>query len=182
MIKYIKPKYFIFFLKALFLKLRYLGRVDITFPFLGLEKDVNIVIEQAGFIKFSKINYFYRHCDILAVGGKIKFGYNCAFNKNCTIVSRYEIEIGNNCMFGPNVSIYDHDHRFDKQDLPFNQQGYKGAKILIGNNVWVGANVFISAGVIIGSNVVVAANSVVTKDVADGVIVAGVPARKINRG
>ena len=45
--------------------------------------------------------------------------------------------------------------------------------------VFVGANATILPGVHIGSNCVVAANSVVTKDVPDGSVVAGNPARVI---
>lgn len=46
-------------------------------------------------------------------------------------------------------------------------------------NAIVGANVTLLPGVIIGSNSLVGAGSVVTKDVPDGVIVIGNPARKI---
>ncbi|MGG4040958.1 DapH/DapD/GlmU-related protein [Bacillus smithii] len=49
------------------------------------------------------------------------------------------------------------------------------------NNVFIGANSIILPNVRIGSNVIVAAGSVVTKDVCDGVIVAGVPARVIGK-
>lgn len=51
--------------------------------------------------------------------------------------------------------------------------------IVVGDNVYIGANTIILPGVTIGSNVVVGAGSVVSKDVPDGVVVAGVPARVI---
>ena len=51
--------------------------------------------------------------------------------------------------------------------------------IHIGKNVWIGANATILAGVSIGENAVVAAGAVVTKDVQDGVVVGGVPAKII---
>ena len=52
-------------------------------------------------------------------------------------------------------------------------------KIEIKNNVFVGAGAIIMYGVTIGANVIVAAGSIVTKDVPDGSVVAGIPAKVI---
>ncbi|MGX7112060.1 2,3,4,5-tetrahydropyridine-2,6-dicarboxylate N-acetyltransferase [Gemella cuniculi] len=51
--------------------------------------------------------------------------------------------------------------------------------VRVGNNVLIGANAVILEGVQIGDNAVVAAGSVVTKDVASGDVVAGIPAKVI---
>lgn len=51
--------------------------------------------------------------------------------------------------------------------------------VFIGNNVWIAARSIILPGVKIQDNSIVAAGSVVTKDVPEGVIVAGNPARVI---
>lgn len=51
--------------------------------------------------------------------------------------------------------------------------------IRLGNNVYAGNNVIFLPGVTIGNNVVVGAGSVVTKDIPDGEVWAGVPAKKI---
>lgn len=51
--------------------------------------------------------------------------------------------------------------------------------ITIGDNVFIGHGCIIMPGVAIGSNVIVGAGSVVTKDIPDGMVVAGVPAKKI---
>ena len=49
-----------------------------------------------------------------------------------------------------------------------------------GNNVYIGPSVCIIGGVKIGNNVTIGAGSIVTKDIPDGVTVAGNPARIIN--
>ncbi|MBR6125886.1 acyltransferase [Candidatus Saccharibacteria bacterium] len=52
-------------------------------------------------------------------------------------------------------------------------------RVVIGNNVFVGTQTLILPNVRIGNNVIVGAGSVVTKDVPDGMVYAGNPARKI---
>ena len=54
---------------------------------------------------------------------------------------------------------------FQTLDIPFNQQGYYGEKISIGNNVWIGSGSFISSSVQIGDNVVIGAGSFISKSI-----------------
>lgn len=101
---------------------------------------------------------------------KITIGKNVFLNRNCMIVSRKEITIGDDCMFGPNVFVYDHDHYFTKTKVfPYK---YREKEIQIGKNVWIGANVVILRGSVIGDGSVIGAGSVV-----NGVV----PARSIVR-
>jgi len=51
----------------------------------------------------------------------------------------------------------------------------------IGENVWIGANSVVMPGVTIGNSAVIAASSIVTKDISEGVIVGGNPARFIKK-
>ena len=84
-------------------------------------------------------------------------------NKNCNIVCRSEITIGDDCMFGESVSVYDHDH--DISVVPFRKDRYVSQPVYIGNNVWIGCHAFVGKGVTIGDNVVIGAGSIVTKDI-----------------
>ncbi len=52
--------------------------------------------------------------------------------------------------------------------------------IRVGNNVMVGTGSIIMPGVTIGNNVIIAARSIITKDVPDGAVVAGIPAKQIS--
>ncbi len=102
-------------------------------------------------------------------GGIIKIGDSSFFNNNCMIASHEKIEIGDDCSFGLNVIIYDHDHDFKIRGRK-KLGKYKTSPIKIGNNVWVGANVVILRGVTIGDNSVITAGTIVRENVSENVI------------
>lgn len=96
---------------------------------------------------------------IAAINGTIEIGDNVSFNRNNIIVCHNEINIGNRCAFGPNVVIYDHDHKFDHNGIVKNE--YNTAPIEIGDDCWVGANVTILKGTHIGKCSIIGAGTVV---------------------
>ena len=57
--------------------------------------------------------------------------------------------------------------------------GYEYKPVHIGKGTWLGSHVSVLAGVTIGSGCLVASGAVVTKDVPDGMIAGGVPAKVI---
>lgn len=59
--------------------------------------------------------------------------------------------------------------------------GLSFGRVFIGNNVFIGANVIICKPVTIGDRAFVAVGSVVTKDIPEGEIWAGVPAKFIKK-
>lgn len=75
-----------------------------------------------------------------------------------------------------NVTFITHDifHILFSGDVPY----YIGC-IEIGNNVVIGANVTILPDVRIGNNVVIGAGAVVAKNLEDGGVYAGIPAKRI---
>ena len=113
--------------------------------------------------------------------GEISIDENSYLGRFGTIQSSgaSKVIIGKNCKIGPFFSIWtnssevDCDYNFENLIIP------KIGDIVIGNAVWIGANVVITPGVKIGENSIIGANSVVTKDVQNGAIVGGVPAKFI---
>lgn len=109
-------------------------------------------------------------------GGKhVHFGNNVYANFNLTCVDDTHIYVGDNTMFGPNVTVATAGHPI----LPeLREQGYQyNAAVTIGKNCWIGAGAIILPGVIIGDNVVVGAGSVVTKNLPSNVVAVGNPCR-----
>lgn len=108
-------------------------------------------------------------------GGHVHFGNNVYANFNLTLVDDTHIYVGDNTMFGPNVTVATAGHPI----LPeLRQQGYQyNAPIHIGENCWIGAGALILPGITIGDNVVIGAGSVVTKDIPSNVVAVGNPCR-----
>lgn len=108
-------------------------------------------------------------------GTNIKVGENFYANFNATFLDCSIIDIGDNVMVGPNVTITTASHPTNPTRRSEGEEHAK--RIKIGNNVWLAANCVILPGVTIGNDVVVAAGAVVSKDVPNAVVVGGVPAR-----
>ena len=113
------------------------------------------------------------------IGEGIKIGDNVAINHFCFIGVRGSIEIGDNVIFGPRVSVFSENHNFDDVSVPIKHQGVTRSKTIIEEDVWIGSGCSIMAGVKIGTGSVLASGSVVTRDVPPYSIMAGVPAKVI---
>ncbi|MDQ2733301.1 MAG: acyltransferase, partial [Armatimonadota bacterium] len=111
--------------------------------------------------------------------GVLKVGARTVFGHHCTLAVRDSLLIGEDCLIAEMVSIRDHDHSFERLDVPTLQQGMVSSPVLIGRNVWLGAKVTVVKGVEIGDNAVVGANAVVTKNIPANSIAVGVPARVV---
>lgn len=114
-----------------------------------------------------------------AAGGIIKLGENNFFNTNCRIVSMEYVEIGNDNLFGPNVIIIDHNHRYHNCNVKICKQGFDVSPIHIGSDIWVGGNTCILSGIEICDHVVIGANSIVTRNITEPGVYVGCPVRKI---
>lgn len=92
------------------------------------------------------------------------------------------VTIGKNVLIAGRVYISDHDHTYDDPKLSACKcEELKTAPVVIKDGVWLGEGSVILKGVTIGERSVVGANAVVTRDVEPYTIVAGVPAREIDK-
>ncbi len=92
----------------------------------------------------------------------------------------YLISIGNNVRITFGVKFITHDGGvWTLRKMGLLEDADVFGKIEIGDNTNIGWNVLILPGVKIGRNCVIGAGSIVTKNIPDGSVVAGVPARVI---
>ncbi len=113
--------------------------------------------------------------------GKRFFG-----NFNLTVQDDAPVTIGDDCNFGPNVTIVTPVHPLiaSERKTMLDQNGEKrhacyAKPVKIGNDCWFGANVVVCPGVTVGDRCVIGAGSVVTRDIPDDSFAAGVPCRVI---
>eukprot|EP00603_Paraphysomonas_imperforata_P006127 CAMPEP_0114436016 /NCGR_PEP_ID=MMETSP0103-20121206/13189_1 /TAXON_ID=37642 ORGANISM="Paraphysomonas imperforata, Strain PA2" /NCGR_SAMPLE_ID=MMETSP0103 /ASSEMBLY_ACC=CAM_ASM_000201 /LENGTH=189 /DNA_ID=CAMNT_0001606181 /DNA_START=38 /DNA_END=607 /DNA_ORIENTATION=+ len=116
------------------------------------------------------------YCDY---GCNITVGDNVYFNFNCVVLDVAPVVIGSNTFFAPGVQLYTASHPLNAK-LRVSGQEF-GKPITIGDNVWVGGGAIINPGITVGDNAVIGSGSVVTKDVPNGVVVAGNPARVVKQ-
>lgn len=82
-------------------------------------------------------------------------------------------------IFGPNVALIASNYRYERLDVPLEDQGHTSVGVRIGRNVWVGANCTILDGTVIGDNSIVVANSLLNRRYPPNSIIQGNPARVI---
>lgn len=146
------------------------------------------------FEKKMRVCEYYRNCRQDALGKfvfavkylryqrySIKLGYTIPLNvfgpglclcHYGTIVIHDTVRFGKNARIHADVNIGNYSR--DESDGP------KATAPIFGDNVYIGPGAKVFGGIRIGNDVAIGANSVVTKDVPDGVSVAGIPAKIIN--
>ncbi|HET8560839.1 MAG TPA: acyltransferase [Marmoricola sp.] len=92
------------------------------------------------------------------------------------IEARESVRIGPGTLIAEHVTIRDGNH---DRSQPLRAMAFTSSPVTIGGNVWLGAKCCVLSGVTIGDDATVAAGAVVTRDVAAGETVGGVPARSL---
>ena len=117
-------------------------------------------------------------------GVHTKIGKRFFANYNFTVQDDAPVTIGDDCAFGPNVTIVTPVHPMLPNERRFMKTAEGDTKrlcyakpVTIGHDCWFGANVIVCSGVTIGDNVVIGAGSVVTRDIPSNTFAAGNPCR-----
>ena len=118
---------------------------------------------------------------ISELGESLRIGNNVGISQGAFISVRGKVEIGDDTIIGPNVTMIAENHNSNNKDIPIRNQGVTRKGIRIGKNCWIGTGVTILDGVSIGDGSIVAAGAVVTKDVDENVVVGGIPAKIIRK-
>ena len=143
----------------------------------ALLADMLGAIGEGSFIQGPLYLHYGRHTVI----GKRFFG-----NFHLTIQDDAKVTIGNDCNFGPNVTIATPIHPLiaSERRAMLDENGERkhlcyAKPVVIGDDCWLGANVVVCGGVTIGPGCVIGAGSVVTRDIPANSLAAGVPCRVI---
>lgn len=108
--------------------------------------------------------------------GLLAIGHHSRINRSCCLDARGGLFIGNNVSVSAEVVILTMEHL--KDDAHFSTVT---RPVRIEDHAWIGVRAMLMPGVTVGRGAVVAAGAVVTRDVAAGDVVGGVPARPISR-
>jgi acetyltransferase-like isoleucine patch superfamily enzyme len=109
---------------------------------------------------------------------KISIGKESYIGPYCDF--RSDVRIGEYCLLAPNVAFIGGDHKITRKGEKLRYSGRGELKMTVVNNdVWIGYKAIIIQGCEIGEGAIIAAGAVVVKDVPQGAIVGGNPAKII---
>lgn len=166
-----------FFLKKLYTDYREAKRrykIQTQFPGVTFEKEIHIFSRKRLFLGK---NIYIGTGTILNCGGgdwcgdrgRITIGNNVYIGPNAVFFGAGEIEIHNNCQFGPGVLLLSQslhpDVRSDERLLEKGIAPHMFAKIVIEQGAMIGAGSIIHSGVTVGSGSIVSTGSIITKNI-----------------
>lgn len=108
---------------------------------------------------------------------KLKVGDYSWIGYNCDLYNLGELEIGSHVSIAHNVTICGSSHDINKKSFDIIKLG----KIQIQDEVWIANNVFVGPEVIIKKGAVMGANSSTFKNLEEGIIYVGNPAKPLKK-
>ena len=113
-------------------------------------------------------------------GGLHSVGEGNCIQPSTDIVDPSYVRIGSHCVFST-CALIGHDASVSVLNRAFGKRLDSVGKVDIRDNCFIGYGAIVLPGVTIGPNAIVAAGAVVNKDVGEGEVVGGVPARTLCR-
>ncbi len=112
--------------------------------------------------------------------GTVKIGADTHIQPRCQLSAyKVPIHIGCNVQIATNCAFYPYDHGMMPGKLIHLQPLETKGGITVDDGAWLGCGVIVLNGVRIGKGAVIGAGSVVNKDIPDGAIAVGTPARVV---
>jgi len=142
-----------------------------SFPSHSLRKLLYLLIG----IKIAQGSAVHRGLTLYTLG-KIKIGQDSIIGEKATLDGRGSLIIGNHVDIASEVMVYTAQHQINHPDFSAETK-----PVVIEDYVFVGPRAIILPGVTVGKGAIIGAGAVVTKNVASGQIVAGVPAKEIGK-
>lgn len=101
--------------------------------------------------------------------GRLGLGSGVYMNQGCILSCHNRIKIGDRCMFGPGVKIFDNNHKFSMREGVSSDLSTE--EIIIGSKCWIASDVIILKGASIGDNCVIGAGCIIDRPIPSGTIV-----------
>lgn len=161
-----------------------LGRVDVRFgsdrpaalhvgPHTTVDDDVEIRLD-GGSVRIGEWCELRRGVRLMVSGALDVVGQNL-LSWGMVVHCDEAVTFARQSTFGEHVTVADSVH--DHVEGGWHLDHVRTAPVRVGEDSWVGAKATITSGVHVGDRCVVAAGAVVTRDVPDGHVALGVPAR-----
>jgi acetyltransferase-like isoleucine patch superfamily enzyme len=116
------------------------------------------------------------------IEGAVRIGPGARLGERCVIAAHDRIEVGAGARLDDEVVLIDFDHDLADVERPVRLQRLLSAPVIIGERALLATGATVLRGVVVGAGARVQSRGVVTRDVAPGAVVAGVPARPVPRG
>jgi len=110
---------------------------------------------------------------------RLVVGDNVSIHRQCYLDAYGGVEIGDDVSIAHQTSLISFEHTWNDDSIPIRDNPILTGMIRIRDDVWIGCGCRILSGVEIAGRSVVAAGSVVTRAVAAGTLVGGIPAKPI---
>lgn len=122
------------------------------------------------------------HPDVYIFNARsLKIGSNVSIHPMCYIEAYGGIEIGSDVSIAHSATLMSVNHTFSDLSVPIKDQEPEKRPITIKSDCWIGAKATILGNTVLGTGSIVGAGAVVTKSVDDYCVVAGIPAKVINK-